>query len=50
MVIAYNMKIKNTPFYRSQLPEPVLPEIPFEVDMETVERIKGGVGFGFNLY
>jgi hypothetical protein len=22
------------------LPEPVLPEIPFEVNMETVERIK----------
>lgn len=47
MVIAYNMKIKNTPFYRSQLPEPVLPEIPFEVDMETVERIKGGVEFQY---
>ena len=40
MVISYNLKIKNTPFYRNQLPEPVLPEIPFEVDMETVERIK----------
>jgi len=40
MVISYNLKIKNTPFYRNQLPEPVLPEIPFKVDMETVERIK----------
>jgi uncharacterized protein YprB with RNaseH-like and TPR domain len=40
MVISYNLKIKNTPFFRNQLPEPVLPEIPFEVDMETVERIK----------
>ena len=40
MVISYNLKIKNTPFYKNQLPEPVLPEIPFEVDMETVERIK----------
>jgi uncharacterized protein len=40
MVISYNSKINHTPFYRNQLPEPVLPEIPFEVDMETVERIK----------
>lgn len=40
MVISYNLKIKNTPFYNNKLPEPVLPEIPFEVDMETVERIK----------
>lgn len=48
MVIAYNMKIKDTPFYRNQLPAPVLPEIPFEVDLETVERIKSDVGFQFN--
>lgn len=40
MVISYNLKIKNTPFYNNKLPEPVLPEIPFEVDMETIERIK----------
>jgi len=40
MVISYNLKIKDTPFYNNQLTEPVLPEIPFEVDMETVERIK----------
>jgi hypothetical protein len=40
MVISYNLKIKNTPFYNNKLQEPVLPEIPFEVDMETVERIK----------
>jgi len=40
MVISYNLKIKNTPFYRNQLTEPVLPKIPFEVDMKTVERIK----------
>lgn len=47
MVIAYNMKFKDTPFYRNQLPAPVLPEIPFDVDMETVDRIKMGMGFGF---
>ena len=40
MVIAYNLKIKDTPFYGNQLPEPVLPEIPFNVDIKTVERIK----------
>jgi uncharacterized protein YprB with RNaseH-like and TPR domain len=40
MVISYNLKIKNTPFYNNKLQEPVLPEIPFEVDMETVERIR----------
>jgi len=50
LVIAYNMKIKDTPFYRNQLPAPVLPEIPFEVDMETVDRIKGDIGFGYSNY
>ncbi len=40
MVISYNLKIKNTPFYNNKLQEPVLPEIPFEVDMETVKRIR----------
>jgi hypothetical protein len=34
------LKIKNTPFYRNSLPEPVLPKSPFRVDMETVERIR----------
>jgi len=40
MVIAYNLKIKDTPFYGNRLPEPVLPEIPFDVDKKTVDRIK----------
>jgi hypothetical protein len=40
MVIAYNLKIKDTPFYGNQLPDPVLPEILFDVDIKTVERIK----------
>ena len=47
MVIAYNIKNKDTPFYKKQLPAPVLPEIPFEVDMETVDRIKRENIFGF---
>jgi len=40
MVIAHNLKIRNTPFYGNRLPEPVLPEIPFRVDLETTDRIK----------
>jgi hypothetical protein len=40
MVIAYNLKIKDTPFNDNLLPEPVLPEIPFDVDMKTVEKIR----------
>jgi len=40
MVISYNLNIKDTPFYRNSLPEPVSPESPFRVDMETVERIR----------
>lgn len=40
MVMAYNLKINETPFYANQLPAPVLPEIPFAVDLKTVDRIK----------
>lgn len=40
MVMAYNLKIKNTPFYKNRLPEPVSPRIPFNVDRETVSRIR----------
>ena len=40
MVIAYNLKIDKTPFFSNKLAEPVLPEIPFEVDMKTVERVR----------
>ena len=48
MVISYNLKIKETPFYRNSLPEPVLPKSPFRVDMETVERIRSEqIYFGF---
>lgn len=39
MVIAYNIRIKDTPFYGSPLALPILPGIPFNVDMETVRRI-----------
>lgn len=50
MVIAYNMKIKGTPFYENHLAAPVLPEIPLDVDLETVDRIRMETGFGINLY
>jgi hypothetical protein len=47
-VISYNLKIKETPFYRNSLPEPVSPKIPFRVDMETVERIRSEqIYFGY---
>ena len=42
MVMAYNMKLKDTPFERlHMLSMPVLPTVPFEVDMETVNRLRG---------
>jgi len=41
MVHAYNLKLKDTPFLETnKLPDPVLPEIPFKGDPETIERIK----------
>lgn len=41
MVMAYNLKLKDTPFFETnQLPDPVLPEIPFKGDPETIDRIK----------
>ena len=41
MVTAYNMKIRETPFYESlQLRSPILPDNPFTVDRDTVEKIK----------
>jgi uncharacterized protein YprB with RNaseH-like and TPR domain len=45
MIVAYNLKIEGTPFYRNRLPEPVLPDLPFDVDMETVKRIRNDSGF-----
>lgn len=48
MVISYNLKIKDTPFYRNRLPEPVLPKSPFRVDIKTVKRIRSEqTYFGF---
>ena len=41
MVMAYNMKLKNTPFAQThELPLPEPPEIPFHADLKTIDRIR----------
>ena len=41
MVTAFNMKLKDTPFYKTHLiEEPTLPGNPFRADLATVDRIK----------
>jgi len=45
MVMAYNMKIKDTPFHQNQLSKPVMPLVPFAADMKTVDRIRRAHSF-----
>ena len=41
MVLAYNLKLKGTPFAEShRLPIPQPPKNPFKADMETIRRLK----------
>jgi len=41
LVTAYNLKLKQTPFYRTRLiEEPISPANLFRADLETVDRIK----------
>ena len=41
MVIAYNMKLKDTPFYETHfIEDPTLPANLFKVDLATVDKIK----------
>ena len=41
MAMAYNMKIQDTPFaWTHRLPVPASPPLPFEADVETIERIR----------
>jgi hypothetical protein len=41
-VIAYNMKLQETPFSpQLELPMPEMPRIQFKADRETIERIRG---------
>ena len=45
LVMAYNMKLKDTLFEESHtLSLPVLPTVPFDVDMKTVNRLRGWRG------
>lgn len=41
LLMAYNLKVKQTPFANShRLPLPAPPELPFQADRETIERLK----------
>ena len=43
MVTVYNMKLKDTPFYETQLSEePPPPVNPYSSDFATVDKIKNG--------
>lgn len=43
MVTAYNMKLKDTPFYKTHLiEEPTPPFNPYNADLATVDKIKNG--------
>jgi hypothetical protein len=51
MVAAYNMKIKETPFFGThQVAPPISPSSPFKADLETLEKLKGNCGGGFYGY
>lgn len=44
MVLAYNLKLRDTPFAETHtLPGPQPPENPFRADMETVERLRRNI-------
>lgn len=48
LVKAYNLKLRETPFYQShQIAAPVLPPIPFKADHETIQRLKHNTAFSY---
>jgi uncharacterized protein len=48
MVTAYNLKLKETPFSLShQLQEPCFPQIPFQPDLQTIEKIRRAIHWGW---
>lgn len=50
MVMAYNLKLKDTPFLEMhRLELPVMPPIPYKADLATVDRVKnmGGWSWGY---
>jgi uncharacterized protein len=53
MVMAYNMKLRDTPFSETlSLPLPDTPAIPFNADLKTIDRIKAQMygSTGFDAY
>ena len=51
MVMAYNIKLRDTPFLQThQLQEPTQPDIPFEADRKTINRIKRRIFGGTTLF
>ena len=48
MVMAHNLKLKDTPFQGiHDVPLPIAPEIPFKADLTTVERVKNMGGWSW---
>ncbi len=48
MVMAYNLKLKDTPFRGiDDLPLPIAPEISFKADLATVDRVKNIGGWSW---
>jgi len=46
IIIAYNLRLKETPFFDSlRLDIPSVPDIPFKADIRTIERIKNEYTF-----
>lgn len=48
IVKAYNLKLRETPFYNShQIDAPNLPAIPFKADSDTIQRLKRNTTFSY---
>lgn len=51
IILSYNLKLKETPFNEThQLPMPSSPEIPFQADLETIERIKSAMVGSYRMW
>lgn len=51
MVLAYNIKLKDTPFFQThQLPMPLQPAIPYKADLRTIDRIRRRIFGGSVMY
>jgi len=48
MVMAYNLKLKDTPFCGTHdLPLPIEPPIPYKADLATVDKVKNMEGWSW---